>query len=143
LIKRVGPTGPTGAASTVTGPTGPTGAYGPVLPVIILPANGYSTNTGPSFTQSEKGYTYILTHTSNISHGITTGGLTGSDAGFYVYLRNGNTVTGAGDITIYHNGALVDSSSGQSKLFAFTSSGGGNNTSTGILYWTGSDYLLY
>jgi hypothetical protein len=155
LIKRVGPTGPTGStgptgytgdtgpASTVTGPTGHTGTYGPVLPVYVIAANGYSTNTGPSFSPSEKGYTYILTHTSNINHGITTGALTVSDAGFYVYLRNGNTVTGAGDITIYHNGALVDSSSGQSKLFAFTTTSGGNNTSTGILYWNGTDYLLY
>jgi hypothetical protein len=111
--------------------------------VYVIPVNGYSGNTGPSFSLSQKGYTYVLAHASNSSHGITTGGLTNADAGFYVHLRNGNSPTGSGDITIYHNGTSVNSTSGQSKLFAFTSTGGGNNPSTGILYWSGTDYTLY
>jgi hypothetical protein len=63
-----------------------------------------------------------------------------TNAGFYVYLRNGNNNSNGDDITIYHNGATVESTAAASKLHASTNT---SNISTCILYWDGSDYRLY
>jgi hypothetical protein len=112
------------------------------LPVNIITANNLSAvgATGTSFNISEKGYTYIINSGAtgaNENHLINTGTLGNNDTGFYVNLRNGNN---AGDITLYHNGTLVNSISNESKLYSFTTK---NNVAGSILYWNGSDYHLY
>jgi hypothetical protein len=121
-----------------TGFTGPSGLDG-ILPVSVISANTYTTNTGPAFSLSDKGSIFIITSTSSEYHGITTGELGLGNAGFYVYLRNGNPTTGY-SITVYHNGDPVNLTDANSKLHAYTST---NNASSSILYWNGTAFTLY
>jgi sugar lactone lactonase YvrE len=148
----VGPQGTLGAADydlvaqqklPTTGLTGP--VYSLIrnpTPVSIIAANGYTGNTGPSFTPSMKGNTYIITSSSTANHGITTGSLGAGDAGFYVNLRNGNVVT-PHDIVIYHDGARVNGSANDSTLYGPRYTGQSHNASSCILYWNGTNYVLY
>jgi hypothetical protein len=128
---------------TTSGLTGP--VYSLIrnpTPISIVAANGYTTNTGPAFTPIMKGNTYIITSTAAENHGITSGTLGAGDAGFYVYLRNGNSVT-PHDIILYHNGAYVNTTADNSTLFAAKYSSQHRNTSSCILYWNGTNYVLY
>jgi sugar lactone lactonase YvrE len=120
-----------------TGATGATGPQGPISPVSLVAAN--NSTSSQSFSLSDKGNTYIITSNSNTTHTISSANLTALDAGFYVYLRNGNPKTGY-DIIIYHNNLPVNDSDENSILFAYTISG---NASNCILYWSGTGFTLY
>ena len=119
------------------GAQGPQGPPGPISPITIVVANHLT--SVQSFSPSDKGNTYIITSDSSAIHNITTGTLGPSDAGFYVYLRNGNPNSGY-NIIIYHNGSSVNDSDDVSVLFAHNTT---RNASNCILYWSGTDYTLY
>jgi hypothetical protein len=82
------------------GPQGPAGPQGPISPITIVVAN--NVNSAQPFSRGDKGNTYIITSNSNTFHNIISGTLDSTDAGFYVYLRNGNPKTGY-NIIIYKN----------------------------------------
>ena len=109
------------------------------MPISIVSANTFTGNTGPAFSLSDKGAIFIITSSSAQYHGITTGSLVLADAGFYVYLRNGNPTTGH-TITLYHNGSPVNATDANSRLYANNST---NNASNCILYWNGATFTLY
>jgi hypothetical protein len=115
------------------GPAGPPGPPGPISPITIIQASSQS------FTPADKGNTYIITSNSHTYHNINTGSLTTSDAGFYVYLRNGNPKTGY-DIIIYYNTSPVNDTEENSVLFSHSANG---NASNCILYWSGTGFTLY
>ena len=119
------------------GATGATGSPGPISPITITIANNLA--SAQSFTLGDKGNTYIITSSSNAYHGIAMSSLTTSDAGFYVYLRNGNPKTGF-TIIIYYNGMPVNDTDDNSVLYSYSATG---NASNCILYWSGTGYTLY
>jgi hypothetical protein len=119
------------------GLTGPTYSLIKVNDVNLIAGNGYTTNTGPSFTSVQRNNTYILT--SGTDHGITTGSLGASDAGFHVNLRSGTT----SDITIYTNGSVVSSTTTHGKIYGAKTGGQGTPSHAATLYWDGTAWYLY
>lgn len=85
---------------------------------------------------SQRGITYIATSAAGGANFqfANGGGLTANDAGWYIYIKNGNGTNG-GDITL--TGALV---SGNTVIHMQTSTQNGQIV---ILTWTGTAYVAY
>lgn len=127
---------------------------GPVLPPgsalpLIFEASGTIT-----LTSSNRGTTYVLTggelnvlsnggtcDTTNIyTCNFITSNLNALDSGLYVYVKNGTLF----DLHILKNGQPLSPSSVQSVLYKNKRCDRrGHNTPICILYWTGTDLVLY
>ena len=85
---------------------------------------------------SQRGITYIGTSAAGGANFqfANGGGLTANDAGWYIYIKNGNG-TGGGDITL--TGALV---SGNTVIHNQTSTQNGQIV---ILTWNGTAFVAY
>jgi hypothetical protein len=133
---QVGPTGTMGSNdyTLVAQQNSPQGLTGPLYTLLtpsvkILAVN--NATSGYTFRPVDRGSIFLLTSTSNSApFGLSQGFLSAQDAGFYVTLRNGNTLSLNYTIPIYA-GTLVPST-GNSVL-----------STSAILYWTGTAFMLY
>jgi hypothetical protein len=100
-------------------------AYTPPPP-IIQAAGTTALDTTNTYT------TYILT--SGTTQNFTSSGLGSGDAGLVWYVKNAKV----GDITIQHNGTAI---TGQTSTLHERRVD--TNTSSQILYWSGSDLTMY
>jgi hypothetical protein len=100
---------------------------GTTIPAPVIQAAGTT-----ALTPSNKNTTYIFT--SGATQNFTTAGLGAGDAGLVWYAKNAIALN---DITIQHNGVAI---SGYSILQNRTAN---TNSSSQIIYWSGTDLFMY
>jgi len=115
-----------------------------VKPLSVITTNNVTTN-GQLLTTFMQGSTYILTSSGSTARTHSFYTTTNSVVqGFFVYLKNGNSVTTA-TITVWVNGTSMAtsgrSSSGNGIVYPFSAAG--NNSSSSILYYDGTNFKLY
>jgi len=134
---RVGPTGTMGSNdyTLIAQQNTPNGVTGPIFTVLTPSMNLLAVNndtSGYTFQPVHRGSTFLLTSSSNLApFGISQGFLSAQDLGFYVNLKNANTVALNYTIPVYYAGSLVPST-GSSAV-----------ATTAILYWSGSSFIMY
>lgn len=101
-------------------------------PVPVIQAGG--TN---ALTPANANTTFILT--SGTTQDFTSSGLASGDAGLVWYVKNAQPDGGAGnDIAVSHNGTAITGET--STLHQRTNT---TNTGSQVLYWTGTDLIMY
>jgi hypothetical protein len=90
-----------------------------------------TSGTAITLTAANRGNTYVLT--GNTPQAITQSGLGAADAGYFVNLKNGNSVVSVGNVTI-------TGPTGNLTLFNPTTTTNGGAL---VLYWTGAAFVAY